>query len=1088
MNSNDLDDFFNGLPNNPLLQQAPDSNVVQLRVALLEERFDALESKVTQICNMLENQHNNNVNVASSSTTTTTTTSSNINDSPPAQQENQQVFSMVNKKKKCNKCSLQGDVRTEHLVSPTHLAAVRDRSGRPLYWCKGECGLTKSRNVDNINAVLLERPAHVAAKMSKTIADEDHGNRWCCVCGGAFVLDAPAAPSKKRKEGDVAMALRVSPEIERFTPGLYYVDDDLVVHSSLPLASKFVTPVISPAPQRVSGHPKHFDESRHTFGVTHLPVTESGLVDCFAILSRERFDELGGTPASVLHALKEGELSLFGGRDDGFVTLRQREPAYITAFGPAMQFPIDGSRFVVMSVHELHDDAERCLPSVADKPMPLGDNVAEMFAALPPHWPPLRFDADEADDVPPADDASDDDDDNGDRIEPAPPQAPQTPPPNLCVDDVVKFQLLVLVTSWEHVENPNRGIFVTCASGGFFVRSLFWRHPGRRRLLIDAMRLRVGSASAPRPPADAANAIAKVLAILCRNDDAAGIDSMLAMSSEEVLGDIVWLDWERALGEALVGGHVSVAIKLMQAFRTLQPSERVVSALWSCAAVAIEHDEFAQIEPWLVEFQWQCPFPKSDFRRAALVLAACRHGRVAALRALLTGAHADEQWTILTTCDGPVRAPIQEVMVRGHVDLLTVLCELPSIDFAGIVKSGKYPWFASSSITVKWLFDRDWMLRDFVPSAVHAAIGERDSAMLVRLLAMCDVDLLRGELHHVDVAGHVLQFAIDHEDEAVFRALVASRELLDFVCGGDSYGRVRLMKACLFFNDVGLFERLPRCESFEKCPNPHMLANMMARGSLDAVEFAVHKLWKLDVSFVLVESVLTHPHPRLFEMVSRIESPKMWQNVLCKILNSDTGSVPNRASLVDAVLQKYAAHCDVRAMAACVSSMLERRQFVVADAVINRMPDVVRQIRDRLVLPSNWDATICCCPSAIPLVQALGPRETFPGQFEQFGGFLLARLVGEHLTPATLDKLLDTVTFFDPANDPEFWIALVRHSPQFDAQIERLLAQATKVRVVREYGPAMVREAAKLGNQRLVDRLRAHPQCPQLTLIHEDDE
>jgi hypothetical protein len=50
-------------------------------------------------------------------------------------------------------------------------------------------------------------------------------------------------------------------------------------------------------------------------------------------LSRERFDELGGTPASVLHALKERELSLFGGRDDGFVTLRQREPAYISAFG-----------------------------------------------------------------------------------------------------------------------------------------------------------------------------------------------------------------------------------------------------------------------------------------------------------------------------------------------------------------------------------------------------------------------------------------------------------------------------------------------------------------------------------------------------------------------------------------------------------------------------------------------------------------------------------------------------------------------------------------------------------------------------------
>jgi hypothetical protein len=203
MNSNDLDDFFNGLPNNPLLQQAPDSNVVQLRVALLEERFDALESKVTQICNMLENQHNNNVNVASSSTTTTTTTSSNINDSPPAQQENQQVFSMVNKKKKCNKCSLQGDVRTEHLVSPTHLAAVRDRSGRPLYWCKGECGLTKSRNVDNINAVLLERPAHVAAKMSKTIADEDHGNRGAA-CVAARLCSK--RPPRRRRSARRAMS------------------------------------------------------------------------------------------------------------------------------------------------------------------------------------------------------------------------------------------------------------------------------------------------------------------------------------------------------------------------------------------------------------------------------------------------------------------------------------------------------------------------------------------------------------------------------------------------------------------------------------------------------------------------------------------------------------------------------------------------------------------------------------------------------------------------------------------------------------------------------------------------------------------
>ncbi len=138
----------------------------------------------------------------------------------PAQHDGFAVFERFPKKserggkkvpKMCNVCPCtdeaeRPEARHDHVELPGH-QKLMIANGKPKYYCKGQCTKQMPRYPRPIPGCLQSMPVDKTCdEHERALWRADDGHEWCCICGGAFVLQPVATlpPKKKARKHDVA--------------------------------------------------------------------------------------------------------------------------------------------------------------------------------------------------------------------------------------------------------------------------------------------------------------------------------------------------------------------------------------------------------------------------------------------------------------------------------------------------------------------------------------------------------------------------------------------------------------------------------------------------------------------------------------------------------------------------------------------------------------------------------------------------------------------------------------------------------------------------------------------------------------------
>jgi hypothetical protein len=371
------------------------------RIADLRAELDVLRFEIGAVRRDVDALQKKLLPISSVSITTVLEPEENSYPSPATPDDSSActIFSAVGKKFYCALCNSEVR-RDQHVTQGSHLERVLDEQRQPKFFCRGECPgkLTGDNPIPSTSKV---RPNLVLFGSGRTQPGGEF--HWCTMCGGERPQgNIPTARAKRRKpdgfdivvngEGDLAMALEVAYGTVRCTAGVYYIAlRDNVVHSQRPHRGEFRV-AFSPLPERIMGVPKHFHSALCHFGVSHLPITVSGLIDGFVLMRQcelRNYNDIAG----VLFALQGHKLRLFAGRNDGFLVAAPDASAATevdcTDSDVFEYIALDTAAVSCVRAYPLSRDDPMRLPVISGEPFPF-DELPErdaMYSDLPLSWP-----------------------------------------------------------------------------------------------------------------------------------------------------------------------------------------------------------------------------------------------------------------------------------------------------------------------------------------------------------------------------------------------------------------------------------------------------------------------------------------------------------------------------------------------------------------------------------------------------------------------------------------------------------------------------------------------------------------------------